>query len=153
MVIHFGLFDSDHQDHDHDDDVPVDTGQHHDVQFGADTHHADAGFSGTELANQMIAHEAAHHPDPADVAAGNEIAANIMSHIDHMVYGTSEVAHHEAQAAAGNHLMDKINHDKPYELQFGAGTCSHCGGLGYTTWPSSGSQERCWYCNGSGGAR
>jgi hypothetical protein len=34
--------------------------------------------------------------------------------------------------------------------RFGAGTCSHCGGRGYTTYPSSGRQERCWYCNGSG---
>jgi hypothetical protein len=34
-------------------------------------------------------------------------------------------------------------------VRFGAGTCSSCGGLGYTTWPS-GSEEACWSCNGSG---
>jgi hypothetical protein len=33
---------------------------------------------------------------------------------------------------------------------FRAGTCYHCGGYGYTTSPSSGSMEHCWYCNGSG---
>ena len=39
---------------------------------------------------------------------------------------------------------------KPGEVRFGAGVCSHCGGRGYTTYPSSGSQEACWYCSGSG---
>ena len=27
-------------------------------------------------------------------------------------------------------------------VKFSAGTCNHCGGKGYTTWPSSGTQER-----------
>ncbi|MGQ0594131.1 MAG: hypothetical protein ACT4QB_16235 [Gammaproteobacteria bacterium] len=36
------------------------------------------------------------------------------------------------------------------EIRFGAGTCFHCGGRGYTTYPSSGSREACWYCGGSG---
>jgi hypothetical protein len=40
--------------------------------------------------------------------------------------------------------------DSYRDPRFGAGTCSHCGGRGYTTYPSSGSQERCYYCNGSG---
>lgn len=36
------------------------------------------------------------------------------------------------------------------DVRFGAGVCSHCGGRGYTTYPSSGSQTSCWYCGGSG---
>lgn len=36
------------------------------------------------------------------------------------------------------------------EERWAAGTCWHCGGRGYTTWPSSGSREACWYCGGSG---
>jgi DnaJ-class molecular chaperone len=46
--------------------------------------------------------------------------------------------------------LDEQHHNHSNEVRFGAGTCSRCGGAGYTTWPSSGSQEACWYCDGSG---
>ena len=118
--------------HVEDDDVPMET----DVRFGANVHHAGADFNGQALANRIAghAHEAVHHPDPSVVAAGNRVADNILTHINSVM---------EPAAKEGAH-------DPGGDLKFGAGTCGHCSGLGYTTWASSGSQERCWYCNGSG---
>lgn len=63
---------------------------------------------------------------------------------DQAVHGK---AHEERAESAGAQHVSGEQHDKEW---LGAGTCSHCGGAGYTTYPSSGSQERCWYCGGSG---
>jgi len=60
-----------------------------------------------------------------------------------------------------DHLLRLVNGDGDTSLssghdhggeavKFGAGTCYRCGGRGYATWPSSGTEEACWYCNGSG---
>lgn len=52
-------------------------------------------------------------------------------------------------AAEADHAGHPADAQEP-EVSLGAGTCSHCGGSGRTTWPSSGSVEMCWYCSGSG---
>jgi hypothetical protein len=47
--------------------------------------------------------------------------------------------------------LDDLHSDpRTKDVVYRAGTCHHCGGYGYTTWPSSGSRERCWFCDGSG---
>lgn len=46
--------------------------------------------------------------------------------------------------------QDTTETEKHEGLRFRGGVCSHCGGRGYTTYPSSGSQVACWYCSGSG---
>jgi hypothetical protein len=39
-------------------------------------------------------------------------------------------------------------HHGHHDVRFGAGTCSHCGGHGYTT--TGGKEAPCWFCNGTG---
>lgn len=92
--------------------------------------------SGQKIAKDIIDHvtDMVEHRDPAIVQEGNSIAQGILDHIDQVLAG---------QAGQGAAHSD-------HALQFGAGKCSHCGGSGYTTWPSSGTSEKCWYCDGSG---
>jgi hypothetical protein len=55
-----------------------------------------------------------------------------------------------AEDGEAHALASDVDTSHNHEPHFGAGICSHCGGAGYTTYPSSGAKERCWYCDGSG---
>lgn len=66
-------------------------------------------------------------PDAQATASGQQMAAHALASVGHPAENTTHA-----------------NSNKP---QFG---CSHCGGTGTSTWPSSGTVERCWYCSGSG---
>jgi hypothetical protein len=126
---------------------------HHDF---VDHHHDPGGFEYGQLhppasdaalgkgvefiehrANDMIS-------DPYDIAAGREIANNIINEMNHDLHGAPLQQHHEAQDAAHRHLMAQI-HAEPL---FGATKCGHCSD-GITTYPD-GRHEVCKYCGGVG---
>jgi hypothetical protein len=125
---------------------------HHEVAHH-DATTTPAHLTGEQLARRFISHveQVVYHPDPAITAAAQETADNILNHVDHVIHGTPETPHHEAAAAMNRKLLEDMRpNDHSDGVPFGAGTCSHCGGLGKTTWPSSGTVEACWYCGGSG---
>jgi len=107
------------------------------------------GITGEEIAHNVIESITQIANDPENIRKGNEIAASILGHIDHLMYGPPEPTFGGGEMVGADPTVQIIpaHEDK---TKFSAGTCYHCGGRGYTTWPSSGSRERCWYCQGSG---
>jgi hypothetical protein len=110
---------------------------------------ADMGGDSAEAIANGTLEEVAHvMNDQENIRMGEEMADRILGHIDHVMYGTPEPTFGGDMAACAQDYGTKIIPiaDAP---KFGAGTCWHCGGHGYTQWPS-GAAERCWYCQGTG---
>jgi DnaJ-class molecular chaperone len=106
--------------------------------------------TGEEIARGIIGHVDGVLNDPDLQRRGAEMGEQIVRDIQNVVSGDSQ-PHFGADSTSDHSGSEGSDSRNP--VKFGAGTCYRCGGKGYTTWTSSGSQEACWYCNGSGIAR
>jgi hypothetical protein len=92
-------------------------------------------------------------PDIHQIANGFDPAAGVFPELVSYLSEThGDFPDHLQENASEKQNIDRdhIPFQSSEDVLLSAGTCSHCGGNGYSTWPSSGSQERCWYCGGSG---